>query len=528
MSLHLGSARVAGNGNQSTHKRESNGTGGWDVDHGATVYGIAVDAAGNVATGGGIASSQTTRYYNSSGQLQWSANHDAQVNAVAMDAAGNVYTAGVLSPASVSVHKYSPAGVPDANWDIDVNFRTMRTIHCGPDGNIYIAGSYDNSIGINCAMYAPNGDGLWGRNLNPATQINAIAADAAGNVYTGGAQTSALMTTYKSTAAGATVWARNHGASVLCLAVDADGNVYTGGIPYLGTTTRKYDSSGNLLWTASHGGAVYGIAVDPDGNVYTTGEVASGYTTRKYSAGGTLIWSISVATTSYCIALGIDPPVYAPGLPLPLALGIPTATAYHEVSGLALPLALGIPTVSDPPLPPLGDGQSVYRCVLGAGTALIELPIQSFQCRRRRGESTWLVIITPNPSAATLAALVTPGRPVVINAGLRLPDGTETLGEMLKATVIEWEVETTTTDRPLRLTCRVAAVLESLQTRPLEGVISVGSNAGRKTLQTAVINPRLRPGDTVTCPAMTFVAHSVTYEVGTRWAMMTVEAAPNG
>jgi plastocyanin len=119
-------------------------------------------------------------------------------------------------------------------------------------------------------------------------------------------------------------------------------------------------------------------------------------------------------------------------------------------------------------------------------------------------------------------------REILIYSGIRDSAEIETMGEFLRATVTEWETDKTTASYGLNLTCRVAAVNETLQTRALEGVIETKSEAGRRSIRAAVVNHRLRPGDTVTHGATSFVAHNVTYAVGINGAWMEVQEAPSG
>lgn len=521
----VGGDRVAGNSLKSTHKRPASGIGGWDADHGATVFGIGVDASGNVYTGGSLTGGVTTRKYDKSGNPQWTASHGATVNALAADAAGNCYTSGAMA-SGVSVRKYDTSGVEQ--WTADVNTKTMNAIAIGADGNVYAAGIYDSVTDSNCAMYQPDGTPAWFRNINSNNTLYAIAADAAGNFYTAGLKSGALVTTRKHAASGATVWTKNHGDTVFCIAVDAAGNVYTGGIRSIASgnvTTRKYDSAGTLLWSVDHGGTVRGIAVDENGNVHTTGATASGFTTRKYDSAGVLVWSISVSGTTYCIALGPDEAAEAPGVPIREAIGTPSATAFASATGLALRIAIGVPTVPQPAPPPIGSGQTVYRLWFSSAAAMLQLPLHSFQFRRRRGDSSWLTLVSPHPSAATAALLESSlGANIVLLSGIRDSRGTEATGEFLRGILTGVEHDRSTHSRRATLTVRVAAVNETLQARALEAVtgISVGDD-GRHVVRCAKILHRLRPGDTATYDALAFVVDAISYAVDPSSAWMIVE-----
>lgn len=133
-------------------------------------------------------------------------------------------------------------------------------------------------------------------------------------LVTGGALVSGVTTRALDPSTGAEAWTANHGAAVRCVAADAAGNVYTGGDRVGGVTTRKYDADGNPLWTADHGGTVWGIAVDSAGNVYTGGYLGSGsMTTRKYTSAGVPIttgWPKNHSDTVWAVCVdSLDRPV---------------------------------------------------------------------------------------------------------------------------------------------------------------------------------------------------------------------------
>ena len=182
------------------------------------------------------------------------------------------------------------------------------------------------SVGILCALagtmqaHAQGVNFEWARNMGGGgvEYGNAIATDAAGNVYvagyfTGTGDFNPGTGTLNMTAAGAEdifvtklspsgqlIWARQMGGteSDQCfgVAVDAMGNVYTTGY-FKGTAdfdpgtasftlsafssmgpdvfVSKLDSSGNFKWARQLGGVAWdqatGIQTDAWGNVYTTG-----------------------------------------------------------------------------------------------------------------------------------------------------------------------------------------------------------------------------------------------------------------
>jgi hypothetical protein len=153
--------------------------------------------------------------------------------------------------------------------------------------------------------------------------------------------------------------------------------------------------------------------------------------------------------------------------------------------------------------------------------------MQSFECKRRRNDSTWLSISLPNISIVQAEALENYiGNQLVVYSGLKNNNGTETLGEFLRAELESVSHEIIANYGTATLTCRVDAVNETLQTRELTGVIDYQNDNGRKLLKCTDINHRLRPGDTVTYESISFVANNVNYEIGQSDQWMIVQEAP--
>ena len=177
---------------------------------------------------------------------------------------------------------------------------------------------------------------------------NAMAVDAAGNVYVAGTTSNGLNTdflTVKYSAGGAVQWraiangAGNGDDIAYAIALDANGNVWvTGSSQSLGQSdylTVKYDGNGNELWRATMDGAgngddvAYAIAVDGAGNAFVTGSSFSGtnddYVTVKYDAAGVEQWrnTLNGAGNSLdrAVALCLD------------AAGNALVTGYHLGSG---------------------------------------------------------------------------------------------------------------------------------------------------------------------------------------------------
>ncbi len=443
---------------------------------GDTVRGIACNDAGDVVVVGNRASSKTTIKYNAAGTEQWSADHGDTVRGVFLDSSGNVYTVGNVS-SSVTLRKYNSSGTEQ--WSANHGDQT-NAVYVNSSGDVFICGNRSSSSGFyDTRKYNSSGSLQWSRSLLN-THCTGIVVDSSENTY-------------------------------VCSANASSGLI------------RKHNSSGTFQWSQSLG-ELRGVQLDKDGNVFVCGATYSSYELRKYNNSGTLQDSFAHGTDLYGLVV-FEPAQAAqiPALALGFSLGTPSAGQAHSPPALPLSFALAVPTPTAAPVPPLGDGQVIYRCYL-TGSALIELPIESIECRRRRNQSTWLLLSVPTVTTAQRAAIlaaVNIGQ-LVIYSGLRSSDGTETMGEFLRATLTETNETLEPWNAGMILTARVSAVLETLQTRTLEGVYQRSSSSGRKSISCVKVNPVLRPGDTVTDGDWSFVADSVTYKIYAFSSDMTV------
>ena len=280
----------------------------------------------------------------------------------------------------------------------------VSSVVCDRTGNIYCAGASTNNL--TTRKFDPYGNLLW--STNHGAQVNAVAVDSAGNIYTGGVVAGDSMTTRKYAATGALLWSRNHGEPVLYIAVDSAGNVYTHGDYHAASnsTTRKYaadgtllwsrdyyyddgfavdsegscylvdydpgglykfDSFGNQEWVISWGWYLNGVAVDSYDYIYIVGALYNSRTLRKLNKYGHAQWNFNHGADLYTVTTDFDDNIWVMGLPNSSGItfrklaanrtilsnylfgpgavrGLPPAAKLANAPGLLLNLGTGLPT----------------------------------------------------------------------------------------------------------------------------------------------------------------------------------------
>jgi uncharacterized delta-60 repeat protein len=324
---------------------------------------IAVDAAGNVFVTGTTNLSDgdfiLTVKYGPDGKRLWIRRHDDGVTdtnagwAVAVDASGNAYVAGeVWDPGSATncdavIIKYNPSG--KALWAKKVNgaangWDSLNAIATDGAGNVYAAGKSwgaGTSFDYLAVKLNSNGKLLWAKKYNGTgnldDRVNAMAVDAAGNVYvTGESQVAGMdfdYATLKYDAAGNQLWVQRYDGpgndtdQAAALGVDGSGNVYVTGISDgaagdADAATIKYGPDGDEVWVQRYNGPGKGadqaeaLGLDAAGNIYITGSSLAAdryyfdYVTIKYDAGGAPVWvkryNGSGRSDDYAEALALD------------------------------------------------------------------------------------------------------------------------------------------------------------------------------------------------------------------------------
>ncbi len=248
---------------------------------------------------------------------------------VAVDAAGNAYisgsTKGDLGGTNAGgqdtfLAKFDPDG--NELWTTQIGstrYDECNAVAVDAAGNAYISGFTDGDLGgpnvgyVNAFLTKldPAGNELWSTQIGTTSrdESNAVAVDAAGNLYISGITygdlgaanagygglfptTDAFLTKFDPT--GNELWSRQIGTTSYdecnAVAVDAAGNAYisgsTGGDlggPNAGSADAyliKFDPYGNELWSTQIGttSSDYGasVAVDAAGHAYISG-ATSGY-----------------------------------------------------------------------------------------------------------------------------------------------------------------------------------------------------------------------------------------------------------
>jgi len=474
----------------------------WSVDHGATVYGVAIDADNRVYTVGERAGSTTLRVYDVNGQLLWTADHGAAQYAVAVGADGRVVAGGNIQ-SGVTTRVYSAAGTEiTTGWPANHGMRVYG-VAVGADGQIVTTGM--QSSGITLRSYAADGTAQWTQTgpTNWTGESVAITDDAVYEAgYSGSVQTRARRYDPVDGAIEMT-YAHLDDVNITvglthAVALRPNGDFVLVGEPIFlggdGTVTCIMPDKATRWHRTVSGAKFRAVAVNADGGVIVGGDVLSSISTRYYDADGTAGWTANHGATVRGVAWRADAYTHTPpALSLSILSGLPFATGIITLPGLEVPLGMGIPDgeMVFPPERPARPVQRIYRAAISVENATMAYPLLTIQCERRAGTSAWLVAELAGHVHDHTAWI---GGEILVWAGYRDEQGDETMGLFLRAIITEIHFQETPSESHTTVTGRIQNPTFSAATRIAQGVRAQRTDQGRRNVVMAV-DPLLRPND---------------------------------
>ncbi len=299
---------------------------------------LAVASNGNVyVTGksatGASRSDYVTVAYSSSGVCLWTNRFDGTdqwddgANDLALDRNGNIivtgysYNQSTLTNSESVTLSYSPLGA--ALWTNRWNIGPAKnssgvSVTADGIGDVFVL----NSPGLNLVKYFDNGQpqltNVYNAPLYFGAAANAIAVDAAANVFVTGTSSAGAgfdFATIAYSATGIALWTNRYDGpghrtdAANAVVVDKNGSIivtgYGGGTDTTNEyTTIKYSAAGSALWTNRYSGSAkttniaVAVSVDSNANIFVTGysynSTAAGsadYATIAYSAAGVALWT---------------------------------------------------------------------------------------------------------------------------------------------------------------------------------------------------------------------------------------------
>lgn len=438
------------------------------------------------------------------------------------------------------------ASTGEAEWSLGVcSSSSSSRVALGEDGAVYVG----VPLNTGCSVSKSGADGTpdWQRNY---LAVAALAADADGAVFCI-QNNSGVLRCFD--ASGTEAWQHYTGSNtsgrLFGVAVSSDNDlVVVVGNVYLAATTRAFRRDGTALWQANHGAQVRHVAISEDGEVWTAGQASGGVHVRRYSQAGVELASFTAAATPSGLAIwsARQLETLAPGQSLRLSLAVPGVSSgvrthvgpiavrvwaaqpgsilsgQLPVFGIGFRLSLKPPRLTgiQESQPILDLRAPVYYRLFVAGEPMLELPLSSLQCVRRRGESTWLTVTVPAWSAALEADLVARG-PVMI---LVQATGAGSAGDLLRATLISVDPARYPSAGQIVLTGRVVTPGYRLGSRNLPAVTELGRlEAGKRYALCALVDPALRPGEAVFDGVEAWLCRVISYRITPGASSMRVE-----
>jgi len=495
----------------------------WTADYGGNSHCVAFFDDGGVIIGGDIG----IKKYTSEGAFVFQITDIGVIYGVAVDSQGNFYTAGTVFN-SYTLRKYDSSG--NFIWGINHN-RELRAVTVDSSDNVYFGGVLYS--GYTTKKYSSAGSFLWG--VNDTYDIYGIAVRGTA-VVTVGQYFSFGQTIRAYNTSGVYQWGIGYGATVYGVAIDSNGNVFTAGngVNSYAIAVRTFSPTGTLLaWSSTLSNYIMrAIALDSDNNLFVCGDLRSSQTTHKYNSASVLQYQRNHGASCRGIAW-INPSIksYPPGLSMPVQHGLPDTDFFSLLPSLSIPYSLAITDSSLPNLPPEFAHVALSKIYLALLSSpgmddLLTVPMSSFQCVRRLGASTWVTVTIPFFTPSWLISLTNRlGGELLINAGIKDSSGIETLGLFLRATLTAVEYTIEPVGAAITLTARVINPSYSSASRELTGIRQRTKTDGRWTL-VCDADPLLRPNDTATAGAISFIVGSIRHSVSANDAV--IEVIENG
>ncbi len=227
----------------------------------------------------------------------WNPSPNDMVSALAVDGNGDVYAGGLFTSFGgvarnrIAKHSGSNTGTVDATWNPSSNGEVLALAVDTVSNAIYVGGWFSMIGGqprSGLAKLSASGAGAADANWNPSlnNRVYALAVDASGQVYAGGAftQVGAASRSYLArwdSAGSLMPWNPSVAGLVHALAVDeANSAVYAGGhFTSIGGIARNriarlssgVTASVDANWNPSSSGGVYALALATDGTVHAGG-----------------------------------------------------------------------------------------------------------------------------------------------------------------------------------------------------------------------------------------------------------------